>query len=263
MEIGVSTASLFGRAYNEEALQIFQSLDVRVCEIFLESFCEYTLDYANKLKQYLGNLKVHSIHTLNTHFEPQLFSANERAYTDALAIFENTLKVARVIDAKNYTMHGKIRIKKNTSFFNYAEYGKYFNVLTDLCQKYGVELCIENVEWAFYGQVGFFDGVKKFAPNLKTCLDVKQARISGYNYADYLNEMGQSINTVHLSDINDSGKICLPGKGTFDFYDLFKRLKDVGFNGNMLIEVYKESFENYNEIVESLDFLRNIKRKVF
>ena len=37
MEIGVSTASLFKRQYNEDALITLNEIDARVCEIFLKS----------------------------------------------------------------------------------------------------------------------------------------------------------------------------------------------------------------------------------
>lgn len=263
MEIGVSTATLFCREYNEKALSILNDIDARVTEIFLESFCEYKTEYAKELLKTKGDLAVHSVHTLNTHFEPQLFSNNERAYKDALEIFTEVLKSAKILGAKNYTMHGRIRIKKGTEFNNFSEYAKYFNILTDICESYGVDLCIENVEWAFYGKVGFFSGLKNLCPKLKTCLDIKQARISGYDYKSYLDEMAGRINTAHLSDVDENGKIVLPGKGKFDFKELFLRLADAGFCGNMLIEVYKESFSSYEEITQSLQYLRNLKNEVF
>ena len=75
--------------------------------------------------------------------------------------------------------------------------------------------------------------------------------------------MQSDIKTVHLSDVTDSGKICLPGKGTYDFEGLFKRLKNVGFNGEMLIEVYKNDYKEISEISQSLDYLRELKYKIF
>ena len=98
---------------------------------------------------------------------------------------------------------------------------------------------------------------------LKTCLDIKQAKISGDSYVDYINEMGESINTVHLCDMRDDGVKCLPGKGDFPFEDLFKRLKDVNFKGNMLIEAYYEDYKEINELKDSLDYLRELKYKIF
>ena len=48
MEIGVSTASLFKRKFNEDALLTLNEIDARVCEIFLCSYQEYTEDFAKQ-----------------------------------------------------------------------------------------------------------------------------------------------------------------------------------------------------------------------
>ena len=95
MQAGVSTASLFLRETNEDALVVLDKIDAKVVEIFLESFCEYTDDFARLLKSRLGNLRVHSVHTLNTHFEPELFSLNDRAYSDAHSVYQRVLSVAK------------------------------------------------------------------------------------------------------------------------------------------------------------------------
>jgi sugar phosphate isomerase/epimerase len=127
-----------------------------------------------------------------------------------------------------------------------------------------MQVCFENVEWAYYNKPVFFKEVKKYAPDIKACLDIKQARESGFCYKDYLEEMGSDLLTVHLSDVNENGKIALPSKnGFFDFEDLFNRLYSNGFKGNCLIEVYKENFDSYDDLKRSLDYLRNIKEKIF
>lgn len=263
MEIGVSTASLFKRQYNEDALVTLNEIDARVCEIFLGTYMEYTEDFANLLKSRQGNLKVHSIHTLNTHFEPQLFAVNPRAIDDAYSIFGDCLNTARKLGAHNYTLHGIARFKRNILYNNYKSIGPMIERARAFAETYDVDMCLENVEWSYYNHVGFLSSIIEYCPKLKTCLDIKQARIAGEGYIKYLNEMGNRINTVHLSDINDLGKICLPGKGVFDFEDLFKRLKDVDFKGNMLIEVYYEDYKEIAEIKESLYYLRNLKEKIF
>jgi len=264
MEIGISTATLFGRCFNEKALPVLEGLDARVCEVFLETFSEYTEEYARFLKSKINSLKVHSIHTLNTHFEPQLFTANERALKDALIIFENCLKAGKILGASCYTLHGKARLKKDASFTNYSELGAYFKDATEIAKKYGMFVTLENVEWACYGKPGFFSQVKKYAPNLMGCLDVKQARLSGFDYKQYIEDMGDSIKTVHLSDVDKNGNITIPSKqGCFDFEELFKMLKYNGFNGNCLIEIYKENFKEEGELRDSLNYLREIKQKIF
>lgn len=264
MQIGISTATLFGRLYNEDALLVLNELGAEVAEVFLETYSEYTESFARLLKSRQGGLKIHSIHTLNTHFEPQLFSTCARTNDDAVEIFKNCLKAGKILGAENYTLHGKAKFKKGVKFDNYAELGAHADRLCRIAAEYGINLCVENVEWAFYDKPGFYKNLKKYAPDLCACLDVKQARVSGYDYKDYLLEMNDGLKTVHLSDADEFGNVVLPSeKGKFYFKELFKMLKDIGFNGNCLIEVYKENYKDLSELKNSLEYLRNIKESVF
>ena len=83
MQTGVSTASLFMRKYNEEALPLLNDLGVRTAEVFLTSFSEYGKAFGAVLSNVQGDLTVNSVHALNTEFEPQLFSAHPRVRDDA------------------------------------------------------------------------------------------------------------------------------------------------------------------------------------
>ena len=206
---------------------------------------------------------MHSVHVATLTFETELFSGFDRAYADAERTFANVLGIAKMLGANYYTMHGRARIKKGGDYDKFFKNGKNLEKLCNFASYYDVRICLENVPWALYNRVGYFKEVKKFAPSLCATLDVKQARLSGQSYADYVAEMGESLKTVHLSDVDENGKIRLPGKGTFDFEDLFKRLKDVGFDGGMLIEVYKDDFKDDLEIVESLEYLNELKYKIF
>ena len=263
MEIGVSTASLFMRAGTKDALDILNAIDARVVEIFLESFSEYNAEYISSLKNRLGSLKVNSLHTVTTQFEPQLFSLVDIQKKDAYAFMREICRGAKLIGAKNYTLHGRARVKKYAKLDDFDSYVPYFNELCDLLSEYDMELCLENVEWCFYSYPEWFSKIKERCPKLKTCLDVKQARISGYKAEDYIREMAGRINTVHLSDVDANGKMCLPGKGVTDFKALFERLSDTGFCGNMLIEVYTGDYGAIDEIADSLDYLRDIFTGVF
>ncbi len=263
MDIGISTASFFTRENNEDAVRTLDCLGARVTEVFLETFPEYEESFAKLLKERMGNLKAHSVHVYTMHYEPELFSDWERSYSVAENTYKKVLASAKILGADHYTMHGKARIKKKGNYDDYKSIGKRLEKLSEIARGYGVKLCLENVEWAYYNRVGFFKEVKKYAPDLKGVLDVKQARLSGQSYRDYIGDMGEDIETVHLSDIDSDGRIRLPGKGLFDFKDLFKRLGDAGFKGNMLIEVYAGDYGEKEELVESLDYLRELKEKIF
>lgn len=261
MKAGISTASLFNRKDNDEALAYLDERGVKYSEVFLTSFCEYEPSFAEKLKEKKGNIDVNSVHTLTTQFEPQLFSFNYKVVADSYALLEKTMKSAEILDAKFYTFHGVARLKRQSKYDNYKFYGECMRKIYDFCIRYGVELSLENVEWSMYNKPGFFSEMKKYCPELRGTLDVKQARISGFDYRDYLSEMGESLSHVHISDIDENGKMCLPGKGVFDFCELKDRLKDVGFDGCVLIEAYEKDYRDLDELIDSYEYIENIIQK--
>lgn len=264
MHIGVSTASLFLRENNEDALPLLESLGVKAVEVFLTSFSEYGYPFADLLKARKGSLLVNSVHDLNTQFEPQLFNANPRVKGDAYAWLGKVMESASALGAPYYTFHGTARMKRAARLEGADNFPKMiasFQEIADFCNRYGVKLCLENVEWATYNRPGVFSRIAEEVPTLGGVLDIKQARISGYPYGAYLEEMGARITHAHVSDVNAEGKICLPGKGIFDFDTLVKRLKDVGFDGALIIEVYTGDYQNAEELKHACDFLEEILYK--
>lgn len=262
MYSGVSTASLFLREFNENALTVLDGLGIKSTEVFLTTFSEYTEDFARLLLSRRGNLKINSVHLLNTQFEPQLFGAHPRAREDAFRILSGAMKSAHIFGAERYTFHGITRLKKNSAPTDFAKAGRSFCDILECCAEHGVKLCLENVHWAYYNQPGIFRKTKEYCPDLAGVFDVKQARLSCYPYQMYIKDMEGCISHVHLSDVDDRGKICLPGKGIFDFEECLRRLKDAGFDGAALIEVYAGDYGDYKQLKESCDFLDEIIYKI-
>lgn len=264
MFVGVSTASLFLRRYNEDALVLLNELGVRHTEVFLTTFSEYGQPFADRLAAVKGDLNVHSVHVLNTQYEPQLFSKHERAREDAYGWLEKALCSAERLGARYYTFHGLARVKSATRSGANDDIPSWlpdFQKIVAACKRHGVTLCLENVEWASYNRPGVFAPIAEAIPELGGVLDVKQARISGYPYERYLEEMGERLRTVHLSDIDENGKMRLPGKGTFDFDTLVRRLSDVGFQGALLIEAYQGDYDRESELKTACDFLQELLYK--
>ncbi|MBO7297837.1 MAG: sugar phosphate isomerase/epimerase [Clostridia bacterium] len=264
MKTGVSTASLFLRQNNEDALPLLEKLGVKTTEVFLTSFSEYAPSFANLLAKRKGALEVNSVHILNTQFEPQLFNAHPRVREDAYSWLNQVLQSAQILGAPYYTFHGTARVKRaarsglNDDFSTIIE---GFKNIVSACARYGVTLCLENVEWSTYNRVGVFSRIKDELPTLKTVLDIKQARISQYPYEEYLAEMGERLAYLHISDIDERGKICLPGKGVFDFDTLIKRLKDSGFDGALLIEVYTNDYGSERELKTACEYIDELLYK--
>ena len=263
MRTGVSTASLFMRANTEDAMTVLENMGVKTVEVFLGTFSEYGYPFADILKEKKGGLTVNSVHDLNTQFEPQLFNMHPRAKADAYAWLGKVFDSANALNAPYYTFHGTARIKRASKSGlndNFSHICRCFEEMTDFAQKRGVTLCLENVEWSTYNRPGVFKTISSVAQNLLGVLDVKQARISEYPYEEYLKEMGNKIAYVHASDFGERG-MCLPGQGSFDFEEMVLRLKDVGFDGALIIEVYEKDYETPAQLKQSCDYLDEILYK--
>jgi len=263
MQVGISTASLFLDLNTEDSALYLAQNKVPISEIFLTAYSEYNNDFARLIKSRIGDMKINSFHVLTTQYEPQLYSQNERALNDAYSALDMVLSSAKIFGAKNYTFHGYARIKKAPLKINYDVCGDFTQKIIERCAKYDISLAYENVHWCYYNYIGFFKELKKRCPALKGTLDIKQARQSDIFYGDFLSEMGSSLATVHISDIDKDGKMCLPGKGVFDFDDLFKRLVDVGFDGAVLTEAYRKDYDNREELLTSLEFVKEKASKYF
>ena len=58
MTTGVSTASLFMREMNEDALTVLDGLGVKSTEVFLTTFSEYSEEFARLLLSRRGGLNI-------------------------------------------------------------------------------------------------------------------------------------------------------------------------------------------------------------
>ncbi len=261
MKVGISTASLFLRKENEEALPFLQGLGVPCAEVFLTSYFQYNREYGELLAARKGDILVNSVHDLTSQFEPQLFNRHPKVRADAYAILEEVLAVARLLGAPYYTFHGLTRAKKaarSGERDNFPQLIEDFAALNDFCKARGVQLCLENVEWSTYNRPGVFSRLAAEIPDLKGVLDIKQARLSGYPYEGYLEEMGERLAYVHILDVDEQGKNCLPGKGCFDFKGLIRRLKKVGFDGALLIEAYEGDYGREEELKAAYEYVRGL-----
>ena len=256
MKIGISTASLYGKMYTEEALEFFAKNNVENAEVFLASFSEYTEEFGKILKEKKGNVNVHSIHTLNSQFEGQLFSHSERQYADALKIFEGALLIGQMLDAKIYVLHGPAQMKYTKYVTNYPFYAKRTEELAKLADKYGLMLTWENVHWTHYNHPDFFKSLISHTNYyIGATLDIKQAKQSDTPVDKYIADMSGRIKNLHVVDFDEKGELVLPGKGYYDYKSLIKKMGD--FDGPVMIEVYDGCYQKPEQLLESYAWLKN------
>lgn len=261
MQTGISTASLFGRRQTEDALKYIKDSGAACAEVFLSTFYEYRPEFSKKIAPLAQGLQISSLHSLPTDFEPHLFNPSARVRGDGFYWLDQVLRSAQLLGCKNYVMHGFVRAAVQGE--NEDAVADCLQSVCEFCNRYGVNLCLENVSWSTCCKPGVFGRLKARLPSLSGVFDIKQARRSGYPWQAYLADMQGAISIAHLSDIDEDGKICLPGKGITDFGEVFSRLKDAGFDGTALIEVYGGNYGDEGELSHSLEFINETAAKIF
>ncbi len=261
MQAGISTGALFPEFNTDDALKKLEELNAGTVEILFSTFYEYRPEFSKAVCQKVKGLNVNSVHAHSTNFEPNLFSPTRRVRGDGFYWLDQLARSARLWGCKNYTFHGMYRIPSvMKEDFDYL--ADRLREASEFLGGYGIKLCLENVHWCLYNRPGIFSELKRRFEGLSGVLDIKQARRSGYPYGMYIKDMAGSIEYAHFSDVDENGRMCLPGKGITDFGEVLKRLKDVGFDGNVIIEVYRNDYNGLEELKESLDFLGELCYKL-
>ena len=236
---GVSTASLFMREMNEDALTVLNDLGVRSTEIFLTTLSEYGEEFARLLASRKGSLQVNSVHLLNTQFEPQLFGGHPRAKADAFGILRGAMASAHIFGARYYTFHGITRLKKNSVPPDAGRVAASLSEISGVCAEYGVTLSLENVHWALYNRPGSFPR----SPRAFSRPSRRLRRKAGPPFLLSLSDVYPRHGRVHLARASfrcgrKGKRSVFPGAACSDFEECFRRLKEAGFDGAALIEVY-------------------------
>lgn len=258
MQIGLSTASFYGRRETEESAAHLRNWPLDFVEVFLETFSEYRRTFGAVVRANLGAMPCRSVHVKGTQFEPDLFSASPRQQKDAMRLLEGAMQAAQVLGAEYYVFHGPGVMHHDIKPLNIGNVRERIPQILALCRKYGVQFLWENVSWCTMRTPEDVYSVREAFPQAGFVLDLKQALRSGQDAFAILRAMGDRLCHVHVMDWDENGKLCLPGEGTFDFYRLRKALEEIGYNGGILLEPYAQHTLDEDKVKKSLRYLRDV-----
>jgi sugar phosphate isomerase/epimerase len=257
MEIGLSSASFYPLVNTEDSIKIMKELGFKVGEIFLNSTSEYETEFIklliNEKEKY--EFEINSVHGFSSSYEPFLFETYKRRRDDMMVYFKKICKAGRQLGAKCYTFHGMRNIDINNLNLDFVI--ERYNELTYIAAETGIMLAQENVSWCMSHDLNFLSTLKeKCKYPLHFTLDIKQAYKAGIDPVAYIKVMKDSIVNFHINDRDESRTCLLPGKGNVNFKRISKELANVSYSGNGIIEVYRDNYLNYNELVESSKLLK-------
>ena len=263
MNIGASSACFYPLE-TEKAFQKICEMGFDYSEIFFNSYSELNAEFIKEIrsiKDYYG-VTVTSLHPYRSFSEGyDFFSKYKRRFYDAAEDYKRFFEASAELGAKYIIMHGA----KHKSEIPLTEYAERFGELNGIARTFGCTVAHENVVDFASASPDFMRFMKeKLGKDFKAVLDVKQARRAGFDYREFIDALGESIVHLHLSDFN-SEHSCIPPSenGFFDFTSLFTELKNIGYKGDGIVELYSDGYKDSKEIVCAAEYLRKIADDVF
>lgn len=257
MKIGISNACLYPME-TEKSLELLGENGVSVTEIFFNSPSELKPEFIaelDKIRKHYG-IEIRTIHPCGSVGEPYfLFSEYERRYRDTFEFYKQYYYACEVLGAKAVVLHGD-SLQGHIPMEQYAE-----RLIEMDCEanKYGAGICHENVN-RYRGATP--ENILKLRrltdDRLKFTFDIKQAVRDGCGVDAMYAAMRGNIVNVHISDNSPEADCMLPGKGDFDFRNLFRRLEDDNYDGACLVEVYHYAYSDTEELLKAYKFVKNI-----
>lgn len=255
MQLGVSTSCYFPLE-TEASLAHLAAAGVGHAELFLNTLCETEPAFVAQLRTQCeaSGMDIVAFHPFTSGMEPLYFaSAYPRRVADGIKLYRKLFACAESLGAQIFTMHGDA--KTNPVDFSY--YCENFAILSEIAMEYGLTLCQENVVRCKSGSVENIRRMRELlGDKVHFTLDVKQAVRSGEDPFDMLEAMAGRIGHVHLSDHTAQQDCLPPGQGDLDCAAFLNRLQTTGFNGNIIVELYRENFACDKDLTNSLDYIR-------
>ena len=257
MKLGMSSASFYGRLETEEAAEYLLSFPIETCEIFLETFSEYTAAFGSCVRERLGHLPCASVHPKGTQFEGDLFAASARQRQDALHLFDGVCAAGEALGASYYVFHGPGMIRRRITPAQIQRLKPVMHDMQQCAEDHGMEVLWENVSWCAASLPEHIREIRDLLPDMHFVLDTKQAFQSGTDPYAMLDAMGDALRHIHVLDYAPTGELFLPGRGIVDWRALMCTLEKRGYQGAVILEPYSAMTTDETRVHESLRVLRD------
>lgn len=255
MEIGMSLACFYPME-PERAADRAAALNIGVCEVFINTYCETEEQYLYELRAKCDacGIKIHSIHPFTSALENYMFfSPYSRRIVDSTNFYRRYADVAKILGAKVINIHGD----RGIGLQSLQEYANCVAPLLKLQEQTGIIYAMENVYYNSVDHPEFVAQIRQLLPEIRFTLDIKQAFKGGQDPYLLAEAMGNSIVNFHVNDRDETHLCLLPGQGTVDYERLNKILCKNGYNGPALIEVYSNNFKSEQEIADAKSLLES------
>ena len=254
MLAGVSTSSFFPLE-TEKALRLLGENGIKNAELFVNDISEIRGAIFSEITSIISGygMNIVSVHPFLAPLEDYLLFRDYKRRVDTfLDIYREFFEFAQKVGAGILVFHGGAA----DHVISTEKYAERYLMLADAAAPYSVTIAQENVHYCKSGSIDFLKALEKeCGGRARFVLDIKQALREGYDPVELVNAVGESVIHVHMSD-NRPGKDCIPiGQGTYDHRVLISALRSKGFDGALIVELYRSGFSDCSDLTESVNVL--------
>ena len=251
MKTGISSACYYPME-TEQALRRCGELGFRNVELFINCGSEmqggrYFDRVVSVIREY--DLQIGSLHPYTSFLESyMLFGPYERRVGELIDFYRRYFEVCGAVGADKLVFHGG-----NTDAF--ADHEVYFDRYAQLfraAEPFGVKVTHENVVKKRGQSPLFMKALADYiGPDFAMTLDIKQCRRAGEDPYEFIRLLGRNIVNVHVSDFFDGQDCAVPFTGRFAFVPFLQAMRQVGYQGNYIIELYRDCYGHEDEIARA------------
>lgn len=259
MDIGLSSACFYPLETEKSVLRACET-GVKTIEIFMNANSEFRPAFVKNMADIcnLYGVKVASVHTMGSFTESfHLFSSYKRRFYEAKdTSFKRHFDVMHALGAEILVMHG---IKKPGSISD-EEYFDRFGELTLMGKAEGLKICQENVVHYRSESPDLLLRMGEYiGDDFNMVFDIKQSVRTGIDPFLFAKKLHRYIRHIHISDHNSENDCFVPCKGgTFEFARFFSMMKDLGYKGDYIVELYEHGYENDEELKFAIKELKKL-----
>ncbi len=245
------SSSCFYPLETEKSLINCGEMNFTNVEIFINTYSELLEPMKSEFKSIVNNygMNITSIHPFTSFAESTVvFGTYLRRVDDGIEFYKKYFEFAAFLGAKLLILHGA----KIGPYADNEEYFERYARLYGVGKEFGITVSQENVVHFRSQSPDFIKRMSDYlGDDFSMTLDLKQCRRAGESPLDFINVAGKKIDHVHLSDYTDLSDCAAPFEGKENFEIIVKELKESGYSGNFIIELYRKNFENPQQIVDA------------
>lgn len=263
MQCGISTSCFFPME-TLDSLRLLGENEIRVTEIFLNTYGEMEDTYVTRLLDVANQyqIRISSLHPWSSPMDGFFFASTYKGrMRDGISLYRRYFEICRLLGAKKLVFHGNNLHAMD--LFPFEEYVRNFGMLAQIGREYGVTLCHENVSYCVLADPNTVRTFYSLADSdAAFVMDTKQARRYGISAEEMLSAMQDAVRHVHISDYSLHHFCLPPGKGELDFAKFLANLASFGYDGDLIIELYRDNFADIAELIESKKYIESILNNV-